>query len=97
MVSIKRIWELTRFFYHQRAVGFSVGDDPWFDEASSANFRRLLAKARSYVEYGAGGSTVLADRTPNNRCVMAAVPGAWANKAPTSLPSSARSPVGVSV
>lgn len=63
MVSIKRVWELTRFFYHQRAVGFSVGDEPWFDEASSANFRRLLAKARSYVEYGAGGSTVLADRT----------------------------------
>ena len=62
MVSIRRAWELTQFFYHQRAIGFSVGDEPWFDEASSANFRALLGKAKSYVEYGAGGSTVLADR-----------------------------------
>jgi hypothetical protein len=63
MPSIKRIWDLTRFFYYQRVVGFSVPDEPWFDDASSSNFRKLLGKAHSYVEYGSGGSTVLADRT----------------------------------
>jgi len=63
MVSIRRLWELTQFFYNQRVVGFSVPDEPWFDDASSSNFRALMARARSYVEYGAGGSTVLADRT----------------------------------
>ncbi len=63
MVSIGRLWELTQFFYNQRVVGFSVPDDPWFDDDSSSNFRTLMARAKSYVEYGAGGSTVLADRT----------------------------------
>jgi hypothetical protein len=63
MLSVSRVRDLARFFYKQRVVGFSVPDDPWFDDASSANFRALLAKARSYVEYGAGGSTVLADHS----------------------------------
>lgn len=63
MLSVKRAGELARFFYNQRVVGFSVGDEPWFDDASSANFRALLGRAGSYIEYGAGGSTVLADRT----------------------------------
>jgi len=63
MLTVKRVWDLSRFFYNQRVVGFSVGDEPWFDDASSANFRALLAQAKSYIEYGAGGSTVLADRT----------------------------------
>lgn len=62
MRSIKRIWDIARFFYHQRLIGFSVPDEPWFDEASSSNFRKLLGDAQSYVEYGSGGSTVLADR-----------------------------------
>jgi len=63
MATVGRLWELTRFFYHQRVRGFSVPDNPWFDSASSDPFRKLLTGARSYVEYGSGGSTVLADRT----------------------------------
>ncbi len=63
MTSVGRLWELTRFFYNQRVRGFSVPDDPWFDSASSDPFRKLLTGARSYVEYGSGGSTMLADRT----------------------------------
>jgi CheY-like chemotaxis protein len=62
VVSVQRLWELTRFFYNQRVVGFSVRDEPWFDDASSGKFRSLLGQAGSYIEYGAGGSTVLADR-----------------------------------
>lgn len=62
MRSVGRLWELTRFFYHQRVQGFSVPDDPWFDSASSDPFRKLLTGAGSYVEYGSGGSTLLADR-----------------------------------
>lgn len=63
MVRVGRVWDLAQFFFNQRIVGFSVPEDPWFDSESSANFRKLLGDAASYVEYGAGGSTVLADRT----------------------------------
>lgn len=63
MVTAGRLWNLAQFFYHQRVVGFSVPDDPWFDSASSDPFRKLLSRATSYVEYGSGGSTVLADRS----------------------------------
>jgi len=63
MLSVRRVRDLARFFYNQRVVGFSVPDEPWFDDASSSKFRTLMARAKSYVEYGAGGSTILADRT----------------------------------
>ena len=39
-----------------------VPDEPHFDRASLELFCRLLSQAQTYVEYGSGGSTVLASK-----------------------------------
>lgn len=57
------LWEkmkLLQFFYVQRVVGFTIPDRPHFDEESTPYFEALLRDANSYVEFGSGGSTVLA-------------------------------------
>ena len=51
-----------RFFYAQRIKGFTIGDQPHFDPASYDYFISKLREARSYLEYGGGGSTVVAAR-----------------------------------
>ena len=51
-----------RFFYAQRIKGFTIGDQPHFDPASYNYFISKLQGARSYLEYGCGGSTVVAAR-----------------------------------
>jgi hypothetical protein len=43
-----------------------VPDEPHFDAASSVYFRDQLARARNYLEYGSGGSTVLANQMVTN-------------------------------
>jgi len=43
-----------------------VPTEPRFDEASTAYFRDQLARARNYLEYGSGGSTVLANQMVTN-------------------------------
>lgn len=53
-------WELVHFAAQQSWMDFEVGDRPWLDEESSAVFLRMLENSRSYLEYGGGGSTVLA-------------------------------------
>ena len=45
---------------------FDVPSEPHFDEESTRYFRQELAKARNYLEYGSGGSTVLANQMVNN-------------------------------
>lgn len=50
------------FEYKKRFVGFDVGDAPHFDPLSTPFFTEELKKARRYLEFGAGGSTVLAAR-----------------------------------
>lgn len=52
--------ELLHFKFRQRYPGVQIGDEPWFDEASGRTFLQMLTNARSYLEYGSGGSTVLA-------------------------------------
>ncbi|MBB5719684.1 hypothetical protein FHR23_002632 [Stakelama sediminis] len=44
----------------QRIKGFDVPDTPHFDAESTAPFKALLDKANLYLEFGAGGSTVVA-------------------------------------
>ncbi len=39
-----------------------ISSEPYFDEAGSAYFRERLAQTRNYLEYGSGGSTVLASK-----------------------------------
>lgn len=54
---------LARFLYHQRIRGFDPpSDEPFMDPEGSARFKSELAKATRYLEFGSGGTTVLADR-----------------------------------
>jgi hypothetical protein len=53
-------WELVHFAAQHGWLDFEIGDRPWLDEESSAVFLRMLEDSRSYLEYGGGGSTVLA-------------------------------------
>jgi hypothetical protein len=52
-----------RFAWRQRVTGFEVGAAPWFGcDETIAWWEARLAAAKSYLEYGSGGSTVLAAR-----------------------------------
>lgn len=51
---------LTRFLYTQRVTGFDVPDEPHLDEGATIELRRQLEAASFYLEFGTGGSTVLA-------------------------------------
>lgn len=53
---------LIKFWFKQRCVGFEIPDAPHFDEASTAWFSCRLKSTRKYLEFGSGGSTVLAAR-----------------------------------
>lgn len=49
-----------------RVRHFDVPAEPHFDPASTEYFREQLAKARNYLEYGSGGSTILANQMVTN-------------------------------
>jgi hypothetical protein len=49
-----------------RVRHFDVPAEPHFDEPSTAYFREQLARARNYLEYGSGGSTILANQVVTN-------------------------------
>lgn len=44
------------------AADFEVSDDPWLREKGRAHLEAALRDVRCYLEYGSGGSTVLAGR-----------------------------------
>ena len=52
--------ELFRFAVKQRTSKYQIGDQPWLEEEDLAVFLRMIEESRSYLEYGSGGSTVLA-------------------------------------
>jgi hypothetical protein len=54
--------EKLRFLRLQRFKGFETPTEPELDPETIAFLEAELAKARLYVEYGSGGSTILADR-----------------------------------
>jgi hypothetical protein len=54
--------EAIGFFVVQRSGGLTAPDQPHFDDASSPVFRDLLTRSKFYLEFGSGGSTVLAAR-----------------------------------
>jgi len=62
MNKLRRLCDLARFFYAQRVVGFAVSDSPWLDEETAVWLEERLARAKTYMEFGAGGSTRLAGR-----------------------------------
>lgn len=49
-----------KFFYHQRIRGFEVPVTPLFEYEGNKLFQEQLSKSRFYLEFGSGGSTVLA-------------------------------------
>lgn len=58
-----KAWSLARFLYVQRVQGFDPpGDEPFMDPPGVERFKRELVKAAAYVEFGSGGTTVLADK-----------------------------------
>ena len=48
-----------------RVRHFDVPSEPHFDEEGTAYFCQQLESARNYLEYGSGGSTILANRLVN--------------------------------
>ena len=56
----RRFIEYCRFTMHQRRLNFQIPDRPWLDEDSSAIFLQMLEDCNYYLEYGSGGSTVMA-------------------------------------
>jgi hypothetical protein len=63
LLMLSRLGHLLSFFYEQRIRGFDPPDDrPWMDDEGIARFKEELGKATGYLEYGSGGTTVLADR-----------------------------------
>lgn len=54
--------ELAKFKVRQRLNHFSVPDQPHFDQEGAEYFAPRLRRSSSYLEYGAGGSTVEAAR-----------------------------------
>lgn len=52
------------FHFYRLRHRIEVSDAPHFDEASLRLFSRLITQARTYVEFGTGGSTVVASKHP---------------------------------
>jgi hypothetical protein len=49
-----------KFLYTQRITGFKPGPEPHLDPEALLEFKRLLGKCHAYLEFGSGGSTLLA-------------------------------------
>lgn len=62
MAGVRSFRALAEFLYLQRVRGFEVPDAPHFDEPSAKRFAQELQSSRFYLEFGSGGSTVMADR-----------------------------------
>jgi len=55
--------DFAKFLFRQRVLGFDPpGDEPWMDDLGKARFAELAARSCHFIEYGSGGSTVVADR-----------------------------------
>lgn len=57
-----KLSEYARFFYIQRIKGFDIPQFPSLDPETLAFLTDRLRTSRSYVEFGSGGSTILADK-----------------------------------
>ncbi len=64
--ALRNSLNLLQFFKTQRIQGFKIPDMPHFDPESTDFFQAQLAASQFYLEYGAGGSTILAARQGKN-------------------------------
>jgi hypothetical protein len=62
MLGIQYPRSLARFLYAQRVRGLTAPDAPQFDEPSAERFAKELQSSEFYLEFGSGGSTLMADR-----------------------------------
>jgi hypothetical protein len=62
VIRVIELTQLPSFLYVQRVKGFQVPSAPHFDSKSTDYFTARLRAATSYLEFGSGGSTVLAAR-----------------------------------
>lgn len=63
MRRVEAMKELVRFHYNRAVSGITPPSEiPYFDPEGVKAFKKQLAKATCYLEFGSGGSTVLADR-----------------------------------
>jgi hypothetical protein len=58
-------YRTARIVIANRTRHFDVPTEPHFDSESTAYFRKRLETSRSYLEYGSGGSTILANKMVN--------------------------------
>jgi len=89
---LARVRRLLLFFYHQRIKGFAVPLDPHFDASSTEAFKDRIGRTRLYVEYGAGGSTLLAGRL-GIRTISVESDRFFARRVRAALPASAKATV----
>lgn len=61
-LSLPKLAALGRFLYVQRIKGFDPPRQPLLDEESGAWLAERLKSTRLFLEFGSGGSTVLANR-----------------------------------
>ncbi len=55
-------YRMAKCVISHRTRHFDVPSEPHFDAESTEYFRQQISSARSYLEYGSGGSTILANR-----------------------------------
>ena len=63
---VRKWGRIASTLYLQRIKGFVVPSAPHFDNESTAYFVERLRAARSYLEYGAGGSSFMASQMGKN-------------------------------
>jgi len=59
------VYRTAKIVLANRVRHVDVPSEPYFDEKSTAYFRAQMERSRTYLEYGTGGSTVLANRLVN--------------------------------
>lgn len=62
MLGITTALAFLKFLYVQRIKGFVPPSEPQLDPEALHEFKRLLGASRSYLEFGSGGSTILASQ-----------------------------------
>jgi hypothetical protein len=58
-------YRTAKIVFANRVRHVDIAAEPYFDEESTAYFREQLGRARNYLEYGSGASTILANRHAN--------------------------------
>ena len=53
------------FLIRKFVIGYRITGEPHFDREATACFKSLLARSSRYLEYGSGGSTILAWQSAN--------------------------------